>query len=174
MRQTPLFMRHMTSALKVINLKGVARAVEYVGHRAEHKAIREAASICDVSHLGEVELEGPDAIAFADHILTNNIAKLVVGKGAYTLMCRENGHIIDDLICYRVAEQRLLLIINVPKITDDLTWMLSHAVGYDVTVSNVTIDLAVIAVQGPLAMEVMQRMTKADVYALNYFGCVEN
>lgn len=173
MRQTPLFERHMASALKVINLKGVARPVEYVGHRAEHKAIREGVSICDASHLGEVELAGPDAIAFADHILTNNIAKLEIGKGAYTLMCRDNGYIIDDLICYRVGEQRLLLIINVPKIMDDLTWMHKHAVDYDVTVSNVSIDLALIAVQGPLAMETMQRITKANIYEMSYFGCEE-
>ena len=100
MRQTPLFTRHITSALKVINLKGVARAVEYVGHRAEHKAIREGVSICDASHLGEVEIEGPDTLNFADHILTNDIAKLPVGKAAYTMMCRENGrngpHSIPD------------------------------------------------------------------------------
>lgn len=173
MRQTPLFTRHITSALKVINLKGVARAVEYVGHRAEHKAIREGVSICDASHLGEVEIEGSDALNFADHILTNDIAKLPVGKAAYTMMCRENGHIIDDLICYRVAEQRLLLVINVPMIREDLAWIHTHAAGRNVTVRNLSTDLAIIAVQGPLAMESMQRMSKADVYAIDYFGCVE-
>lgn len=173
MRRTPLFDRHMTSALKVINLKGVARAVEYVGHRAEHKAIREAVSICDASHLGEVEIEGPDVIALADHVLTNDIAGLPVGKAAYTMMCRENGHIIDDLICYRVAEQRLLLVINVPMIREDMAWIHAHAAGRNVTVRNLSTDLAIIAVQGPHAMETMQRMTRADVYAIDYFGCVE-
>ncbi len=173
MRQTPLFERHMSSALKVINLKGVARPVEYIGHRAEHKAIREAVSICDASHLGEVEIEGPDAIAFADHILTNDIAGLEVGKAAYTMMCRENGYIIDDLICYRVTEDRLLLVINVPMIQEDLAWIHAHAADRDVRVRNLSTDLAIIAVQGPLAMEAMQRMTRADVHAIDYFGCAE-
>lgn len=163
----------MASALKVINLKGVARPVEYIGHRAEHRAIREAVSICDASHLGEVEIEGLDAVALADHILTNDIAGLPVGKAAYTMMCRENGHIIDDLICYRVSKDRLLLVINVPMIREDLAWIHAHAAGRDVTVRNLSTDLAIIAVQGPLAMETTQRMSEADVHAIDYFGCVE-
>ncbi len=173
MRQTPLFDIHTRTALNVINLKGVARPVEYVGHAAEHRAIREGISICDASHLGDIEIEGPDATALVQKLITNDVEALPVGHALYTVICNDDGHIIDDLVCYRRGEDRYLWIVNVPKTDQDLQWVIQHAHGLDVAVRNLTLDLALIALQGPYSGEVLQRVTEADLSAMAYFGCTE-
>ena len=173
MRQTPLFDIHARTALNVINLKGVARPVEYVGHAAEHRAIRECVSICDASHLGDIEIEGPDATALVQKLITNDAESLAVGDALYTVICNEDGHIIDDLVCYRRGEDRYLWIVNVPKTDQDLRWVMRHAHGLDVAVRDLTLDLALIALQGPYSGEVLQRVTRADLSRMAYFGCAE-
>jgi aminomethyltransferase len=173
MRQTPLFDIHQRTALNVINLKGVARPVEYVGHAAEHRAIREAVSICDASHLGDIEIEGPDATALVQKLITNDVETLAVGRSLYTVICNDQGHIIDDLVCYRRGEDKYLWIVNVPRTDQDLQWVRQHAHGLDVAVRNLTLDLALIAVQGPYSSEVLQRITATDLSVMPYFGCAE-
>lgn len=171
MKHTPLFDIHMRTATNVINLKGVARPIEYVGHVEEHRAIRERASLCDVWHLGEIEIEGKDALALVQRLITNDAARLSVNQGLYTVMCNEHGHIIDDLVCFRLAEHRFLWIVNVPKIDEDFQWVIRHAQGSDVRVRNLSSELALIALQGPYSTEVLQRATQADLSRMPYYGC---
>ena len=169
MRHTPLFDVHMQTARNVINLKEVARPLEYVGHVEEHRAIRERVSLCDVSHLGEIEIEGNDALTLVQKLLTNNAADLSVNQGLYSVMCNEDGYIIDDLVCYRLGRQRFLWVVNVPKTDKDFQWIVKHAQGLDVNVRNLSTDLALMALQGPYSTEVLQRVTKADLSTMKYY-----
>ncbi len=171
MKHTPLFDVHMQTATNVINLKDVARPVEYVGHVEEHRAIRERASLCDVWHLGEIEIEGKDALALVQKLITNDAARLSVNQGLYTVMCNERGHIIDDLVCFRLAPDRFLWVVNVPKIDEDFQWIVRHAQGLEVSVRNLSSELALIALQGPYSAEVLQRVTQADLSLMRYYWC---
>jgi aminomethyltransferase len=171
MKHTPLFDIHMRTATNVINLKGVARPVEYVGHIEEHRAIRGRVSLCDVWHLGEIEIEGKDALQLVQKLITNDAARLSVNQCLYTVMCDDNGYIIDDLVCFRLAEQRFLWVVNVPKTDIDFQWIVKHAQGRDVQVRNLSSELALLALQGPYASEVLQRVTKADLSRMPYYWC---
>ncbi|HEV8437465.1 MAG TPA: glycine cleavage system aminomethyltransferase GcvT [Methylomirabilota bacterium] len=169
MRHTPLFDRHVRDASVAINLKGFARGMHYGGHIVEHRAVREAVSLCDVSHMGEIDIEGPDALALVQKLITNDARPLEVDQALYSVMCDESGTIIDDLVCYRLAPDRFLWVVNVTKTDEDYGWVLRHARGMEVTVKNVSTDTALLALQGPESREVLQRLTKADLSGLRYY-----
>ena len=173
MKKTPLFDIHTASAARIINLKGFARPVEYVGHTEEHRAIRERVSLCDVSHMGELEFTGRDALTLVDRLITNDAARLDVNQALYTVMCNENGHVIDDLVCLRLAEDRFIWVVNVTKTDEDYRWVLKHAEGLDVHVRNLSTDLALIALQGPYSSEVLQKITEADLSEMAYYRLAE-
>ena len=169
MKHTPLYERHVRDASAVINLKGFARAMHYGGHVAEHRATRERVSLCDVSHMGELDFRGPDALALVQKLITNDAAKLAVNQALYSVMCDDNGIIIDDLVCYRLGREHFVWVVNVTKTDDDYQWALKHAHGMDVTVTNVSSDIALLALQGPESREVLQRVTEADLSTLGYY-----
>jgi aminomethyltransferase len=169
MKHTPLYDRHARDASKVINLKGFARAMHYRGHVAEHRATREGVTLCDVSHMGEFDFQGPDALALVQKLITNDAARLSVNQALYSAMCDENGAIIDDLVCFRLAADHFVWVVNVTKTDDDFQWVLRHARGMNVRISNISTDTALLALQGPSSREVLQRITKADLSALKYY-----
>lgn len=169
MKHTPLYDQHIRDASVVINLKGVARAMDYRGHMAEHQAVREGAGLCDVSHMGELEFRGPDAQTLVQKLITNDAGKLSVDQALYSVMCDENGSIIDDLVCYRLATDHFMWVVNVTKTDEDYAWVLKHASELDVTVKNVSTDTALLALQGPESREVLQRITRADLSNLQYY-----
>ncbi|HHX51426.1 MAG TPA: glycine cleavage system aminomethyltransferase GcvT, partial [Clostridia bacterium] len=169
MKQTPLFKKHMQTASKVINLKGYARPVEYVGHVKEHKATREEVTICDVSHMGEIMITGKDSLALVQKIITNDASKMSIGQAMYSVMCNEKGHIIDDLICFRLAQDEFLWVVNVTKVNEDFQWILQHSQGMEVQVTNISCETALIALQGPNSRETLQKITKADLSTLGYY-----
>ncbi len=173
MKKTPLFDIHMASAARVINLKGFARPVEYVGHAAEHRAIREGVSLCDVSHMGELEFTGRDAPKLVDRLITNDASRLDAGQALYTVMCGEEGHVIDDLVCMRLTEDRFIWVVNVTKTDEDYRWVLKHAEGLDAHVRNLSTDLALLALQGPWSGEVLQKVTAADLSRMAYYRLAE-
>ncbi len=169
MKHTPLYAQHVRDAATVINLKGVARAMHYRGHIAEHRATREAASLCDVSHMGEINFEGPDALQLVQKLITNDASKLAVNQALYSVMCDENGNVIDDLVCFRLAPDHFVWVVNVTKTDEDFRWVLGHSLGLDVQVTNVSTDTALMALQGPQSREVLQRIAKADLSTLPYY-----
>jgi len=169
MKHTPLHERHVRDASAVINLKGFARAMHYRGHVAEHKATREGVTLCDVSHMGEFDFEGPDALALVQKLITNDAAGLCVNQALYSAMCNESGGVIDDLLCYRLAADHFVWVVNVTRTEEDFQWVLRHAQGMNVKVSNIATDTALIALQGPQSREVLQRITRADLSTLQYY-----
>lgn len=173
MKHTPLYEQHMQSAQKVINLKGFARPIEYNGHSLEHRTTCEQVTICDVSHMGQIEFNGPDAAKLVQKIMTSDADKLPVNRAVYSVMCNEKGGVIDDFICYKLGEDYFLWVVNVTKTDEDFQWIRKHAEGMDVDIRNVTCETAMIAVQGPNSRETLQKITEVDLSEIPYFGVKE-
>ena len=136
--------------------------VQYEGIRQEHVAVRTDAGIFDVSHMGEVETRGPDAEAFLQRVLSNDISKIPLGGAQYSVLCKEDGGVLDDLFTYRLADDRFLTVTNASNHERDHEWMASHADGFDVTVTDAASDWAMIALQGPRARSILDGLTDAE------------
>jgi aminomethyltransferase len=153
--RTPLFERHQAAGAKLVPFAGWEMPVFYSGPptpiREEHMAVREGCGIFDVSHMGEIETSGPDALALLQLLLSNDLAKVSVGGAQYSVLCREDGGILDDLFTYRLDEQRYLTVTNAANHEQDLEWFRKHASGFDVQLDDRLHDYAMIAVQGPKA-----------------------
>lgn len=173
MRHTPLFHQHQNLGATIINLKGVARPMEYRGHSEEHHATRNGVTLCDVSHMGEITFSGKDAIPFLQKLIVGNAEKLHDGQAMYSALCNEDGHVMDDLVVMRLAEDRLLMVVNVTMIEKDYQWMLRHKDGFDVEIADVSTATALMALQGPLSREVLQKIVRADLSEMAYYSVVE-
>jgi aminomethyltransferase len=140
--------------------------VQYAGIRPEHMAVREAAGIFDVSHMGEIETAGPDALALLQRLLSNDVALLPVGGAQYSVLCQEDGGVLDDLFTYRLQADRYLTVTNAANHERDLAWFQTHAAGFkDVQVTDRLEDYAMLAVQGPRARELVQAISDAPLPA---------
>jgi aminomethyltransferase len=140
---------------KLIEFGGWEMPVQYTSIVDEHLAVRQRAGLFDISHMGEILVEGPAAEAFHNRTLTNDIRKLAPGVGQYTLMCNEHGGVIDDLYAYRLGAQNYLLIVNASRIDDDAAWLERQCAGFGpgATLRNASDEMGAIAVQGPLVRE---------------------
>ena len=137
--------------------------VRYDGVIAEHLAVRGAAGAFDVSHMGQIETAGPGALALLERLCTNDIARIPIGGAQYSLLLRENGGVLDDLFSYRLEDERYLTVTNAANHERDLAWFLDHAGEFDAQVSDRAADYAMIAVQGPLAREIVQAIASAPL-----------
>jgi aminomethyltransferase len=152
LRRTPLFQQHVDAGARIVPFAGWEMPVQYAGVIAEHKAVRTDAGVFDVSHMGELEVEGPQAQDFLQSMLSNDVAKLEPGDAQYTLLTNESGGILDDLIVYRLDHHRYLLVVNASNREPAYEWLKDHEVrGSDVR--DVSDDYALLAVQGPHALE---------------------
>jgi aminomethyltransferase len=151
LRRSPLHDRHVAAGAKLIEFAGWEMPVQYAGIRAEHLAVRDSAGIFDVSHMGEIETCGPDALRFLQHLLSNDVRKLAEGGAQYSVLCREDGGVLDDLFTYRLAECVFLTVTNAANHTRDLEWFRTQAKAFDVDVIDRLDDFAMVAVQGPAA-----------------------
>ena len=129
--------------------------VQYEGVRQEHVAVRTHAGLFDVSHMGQVETSGPGAEAFLQHVLSNDVGKLPVRGAQYSVMCREDGGVLDDLFTYRLDEDRYLTVTNAANHERDCAWLVEHAIEFDVSVMDVAFEHAMLALQGPRAREIL-------------------
>ena len=154
LKTTPLVDIHKALGAKMVEFGGFLMPVAYGSIMEEHKAVRERAGIFDVSHMGEFVVTGDGARAFVNGIITNNCAKVPIGGVQYTVMCRENGNAVDDLLVYVLAEDELMLVVNAANIDKDFAHVTSHAAP-GVEVRNASDELALIAVQGPLSRDIL-------------------
>src|SRR4051812_8558908 len=157
MKRTPLFESHQKLGGKLIEFGGWEMPVQYTSIVDEHLTVRKAAGLFDISHMGEVLVDGPGASEFLNHALTNDINKLAVGQGQYTLLCNEKGGVVDDLYAYRLTVEEYLLIINASRIDEDAKWLGGQASKFpraeQVTLRNVSDESGAIAVQGPRVID---------------------
>jgi len=165
LRHTPLHDRHIAAGARLVPFAGWEMPVQYAGVRQEHEAVREAVGVFDVSHMGEVETRGPDALAFLQRVLSNDVSKLAVGGAQYSVLCREDGGVLDDLFTYRLADDRFLTITNAANHETDLAWLRQHADSFDVELVDRIDDFAMLAVQGPEARGLVAAMADGDLPA---------
>jgi aminomethyltransferase len=153
MKRTPLFAAHQRLGGKLIEFGGWEMPVQYTSITDEHLAVRQAAGLFDISHMGEVWVEGPSAEAFLNQVLTNDVRKLAPGQGQYTLMCNASGGVIDDLYAYRLAPEQYLLIVNAARTPNDVAWLRRQlsalAPGAGVRLEDASDATGALAVQGP-------------------------
>ena len=159
MKRTPLFAAHQKLGGKLIEFGGWEMPVQYTSITDEHLAVRKAAGMFDISHMGEVMVSGPGAESFLNHTLANDIRKLAVGQGQYTLMCNERGGVVDDLYAYRLGPEEYFLIINAGGIGTDVGWLEKQLAASgrakSVKLENVSDAIGALAIQGPRAAEIM-------------------
>ena len=157
MKRTPLYAAHQRLGGKLIEFGGWEMPVQYTSITDEHLAVRKAAGLFDISHMGEVLISGAGAEAFLNQTLTNDIRKLAAGQGQYTLMCNERGGVIDDLYAYRLTANEYLLIINASRIDADVAWLEKQLAVFpgrsEVKFQNASDTMGAVAVQGPRVME---------------------
>ena len=158
LRRTPLHDRHIAAGAKLVPFAGWEMPVQYAGVRQEHVAVRAGAGVFDVSHMGQVETRGPQALEFLQRVLSNDVRRLPEGGAQYSVMCREDGGVLDDLFTYRLAECEFLTVTNAANHERDLAWMQSHAAGFDVDLLDKQASFAMLAVQGPRARARVARL----------------
>ncbi len=157
LQRTALFSKHEALGAKMVPFSGYLMPVQYSGIVDEHKTVRQQVGLFDVSHMGEVTFRGPAALEAANHIVTNDLCRLNDGQACYTMMCRPDGGILDDLIVYRHSSEHLMICVNAGNRQKDFEWMQAHAQG-QCTVVDESDEYAQIAVQGPMAPALVNRL----------------
>jgi aminomethyltransferase len=156
LRRTPLYDRHAAAGARLVPFAGWEMPVQYDGIRPEHVAVRTAAGLFDVSHMGQVETVGPDAEAFLQRVLSNDVSKIADGGAQYSVLCRDDGGVLDDLFTYRIGD-RFLTVTNASNHERDFAWLRDHAREFDVEVRDVADRYAMLALQGPDARAILAR-----------------
>jgi aminomethyltransferase len=169
-RRTPLQAEHERLGASMTGFAGFWMPLRYSGETAEHNAVRRAAGLFDLSHMGEIVLHGPGAAAALDYALVGDLSAVKPGRAKYTMICAEDGGVLDDLIVYRWSEQDYLVIANASNTARVFAELTDRAGGYDCTVRDATDDYALIAIQGPLAAGLLAPLTELDLAAIKYYA----
>ena len=165
--RTPLYETHVRAGARIVEFAGWEMPVQYAGILDEHQAVRTRAGLFDVSHMGEVIFRGPKALEALNRVFTNDLSKVADGQAQYGCLCRESGGIVDDVVVYRRAADDLLVCVNAANRAKDFEWLRAHAGGADV--SNESDEWAQLALQGPLAPQILQRLTKVNLSAVKTY-----
>ncbi|HCP44613.1 MAG TPA: glycine cleavage system aminomethyltransferase GcvT [Deltaproteobacteria bacterium] len=173
-RHTPLHGVHKGMGARLVPFAGWEMPVQYSGILAEHKAVRERVGLFDVSHMGEFLVEGTGAEAFLQRLTSNDVSQLAVGQAQYTVACTETGGIVDDLLVYKRSGERYLVCVNAGRLDEDWDWFSGHHSASDqCSLVNASDDYAQLAIQGPRALEVVQRMTSVNLKEVPTYRFVE-
>jgi len=157
LRRTPLYEEHVKAKAKMIPFAGWEMPIQYSSVIKEHQNVRNNLGIFDVSHMGEIEIRGKDAIIFADYIVTNSVRDMRTGKVKYTPMCYPDGGEVDDLFVYKLGEGFILLVVNASNYEKDLEWVIKNKSNFDVEILGKTEDYGEVAIQGPKAEEFLDK-----------------
>jgi aminomethyltransferase len=163
LNRTPLFDRHEAAGAKIVPFAGWEMPVQYAGVREEHLAVREHAGVFDVSHMGEVETRGPQALEFLQHTLSNDVRRIPEGGAQYAVLCREDGGVLDDLFTYRLAGETFVTVTNAANHARDVAWLGEQAEDFDVDVLDVADRFAMLAVQGPAARRIVRALADGEL-----------
>lgn len=170
MKQTPFHDLHVKAGARMIDFGGWHMPVQYSGVNDEHHTVRNAVGLFDVSHMGEVEATGPDALAFAQKLTTNDLSTCAIGQAQYAAMCRASGGIVDDLITYRMADDHFLFCVNASNTEKDFAWMQEVAADFpNTTLVNRSAEYAQLALQGRHAQAILQTLTSMDLASILYY-----
>ena len=169
LKRTPLRDFHAAHGARLVDFAGWEMPVQYRSILEEHKAVRRAAGLFDVSHMGEVDVRGAGAGRFLNHLVTNDVTKLFPGRVLYSPMCYPNGGVVDDLLVYMRGPDDYFLCINAGNIDKDLAWMREQAAKFEVTITDRSPDYALLAIQGPRAAAIVQSLTGAKLDRIKYY-----
>ncbi len=170
--KTQLYDEHVKLGAKIVPFAGWDMPVQYTSVKEEVLAVRNTAGVFDVSHMGEFFIEGKDAEAFADYLVTNDILAAPQGKAVYSPLCREDGTVIDDLIVYKLAPGRVMICVNASNIDKDFSWMKSQHHGFDCSFTNMSHIFSLLALQGPKSFEILKPLL-GDLPDLEYYSVFE-
>jgi aminomethyltransferase len=163
LKRTPLYESHVAAGARLMPFAGWEMPVEYEGIRAEHLSVRTACGVFDVSHMGQIETEGPGAAELLQILLSNDVSRIEVGGAQYSCLCRRDGGVLDDLFTYRLAEDRYLTVTNAANHRRDLEWFEAHAVECEAEVRDRIDAYAMLAVQGPEARGIVGGLTDGEL-----------
>lgn len=170
-RRTPLYDRHVALGARMVDFAGYDMPLQYSGIREEHEAVRERAGVFDVSHMGEVLIAGPNALAAVQTLIANDASRLEPASGLYGVMCNDAGGIVDDVVAVRGLEEgsgHYLVVVNAATREKDVAWMREHPLE-GAKLYDISDDTALLAVQGPLAVDIVQRIADRDIASLRPF-----
>jgi len=171
-RRTALHPVHCQMGAKMVEFNGWKMPVEYPsagGIVAEHNAVRTGVGIFDVSHMGDIRLAGPEALAAVQHISMNDASRLAIGQAQYSALLYPEGTFVDDVVVHRLGEDEYLLVINAGTREKDFSWVSDHTCQFNCAVENLSDDFTQIAIQGPKAANVLQKLTDADLSAVKFY-----
>lgn len=168
-KKTPLYDEHIRLGGKIIDYAGWFLPVQYVGLIEEHEAVRNNAGIFDVSHMGEIAVKGEDAFDYLQYLLTNDLSKLTDNQVMYTFMCYPHGGVVDDLLVYKYNQEEYLLVVNAANTDKDFKWMIDNKKGYNIIIENLSEQIGEVALQGPKAQVILQKLTDFDLSELKFF-----
>ncbi len=171
--RTHLYDEHVKLGAKIVPFAGWDMPVQYSSVKDEVIAVRKTVGVFDVSHMGEFFVEGPDAEAFVDQLVTNDILAAPIGKAIYSPLCRENGTVIDDLIVYKLRPGRVLICVNASNIEKDYNWIKSKHVGFECSLSNASDRYSLLALQGPRSFEILRPLI-AELPDIEYYSVFES
>lgn len=174
LKRTALYDAYARYGGKIIEFAGWELPVQYEGIVPEHEAVRNHAGVFDVSHMGEVKVTGSQAFDFVQNLITNDISTLKDGQVLYALMCYPDGGVVDDLLVYRFSHEDFFLVINASNIDKDYQWMLENRGNCDVGLKNISPETSEIALQGPKAETILQRLTDAPLSGLKFFHSIRD
>ncbi len=172
-KYTPLYEDHVKLGAKIVEFAGYYMPLQYDGIVAEVERVRKEVGMFDVSHMGEFVCEGPDAVRFANYVVTNDFGSIDFGDIIYTAMCNENGGFVDDLLVYKIAPERIMFVVNASNIDKDFNHILKLSNGFDVKLTNVSDDTGLIAIQGPKTQEMLQPYTDLNLDEIGYYSFKE-
>ncbi len=173
-KQTALFEEHQALGAKIVDFAGWEMPIQYKNLKEEVKAVRENVGVFDVSHMGEFFIEGKEAIKFVDYMVTNDIGNAEMLKAIYSPLCREDGTIIDDLIVYKLAQDKIMICVNAANIEKDFSWFSSHASKFDCELSNRSEDFSLLAIQGPNTFKTLKSLDLGfEVKDIPYYSIQE-
>lgn len=168
-KKTPLYEEHNLLKGKIVNYAGWLLPVQYEGLVPEHNAVRNAAGIFDVSHMGSIFIKGKGSKEFLDYLMTNDISKLNKNQIVYTFMCYPDGGVVDDLLVYKYDDEKYFLVVNAANLEKDMDWLVENKGDFDVDLDNVSDHTCILALQGPKAEEILQKITDTDLSQLKFF-----
>jgi len=173
LKRTPLYEEHLALGARMVEFGGWDMPVQYSGILEEHRAVRTRAGLFDVSHMGEFRVEGPGALAFLQHLVPNDVSKLALNQALYTQLCQPDGGTVDDLIIYHLADNLYMMVVNAANIDKDFTWTQQQIGAYHVTLTDMSGETALVALQGPEAQAILQPLTLVDLASIAYYHCAQ-
>ncbi len=169
MKKTPLYEVHRALGARMITFAGFEMPVMYSSIIEEHMAVRERAGLFDVSHMGEIFVSGSDALEFLQWITSNDVGKMKVGRAKYNALPTERGTVVDDLLVYKMDDELYMLVVNAANIDKDFQWLMEHSNDFDVKLENLSAEYFQLALQGPLAQQILQPLADFELSTIKYY-----